>query len=440
MRPDWYMQVRKFFEQLILSDFRWARMRRWAALTLILAFYLAGSLLFELPYTAAIAERWQVGSFALSIVPKFVLQLVAMFISGETLRYLIPPFGAIIMAILIGAVYLQDIYELPSYRMALSYLWSSLFGFHYAGLVVLKGQVQRDPEHPSTLDLIGGPGIADVNPGNALVLETLEGDIRICPEGNQLIHRFETIRDVAYLKDYEGVIDEISAFSQDGIRILVRGVRYRYRIRFQASREKPAYRSEENPYPFADSAVLNMAANRIVGADGLLSWQDTVQRIIRGTIVRHINTNPIDYLTAPRIKNLDPRGDLLRNFFSPQVGQHLEECGAELLWIDIGYFDIPEEVVDQQRLEAWRTRWLADANLLRAYGDARRSAYQELGRTEAQAEMLMSIAHALDDIGASADHEENLRKLILMRTTQILEAMNEPGNGEASANPAESSQ
>ena len=53
-------------------------------------------------------------------------------------------------------------------------------------------------------------------------------------------------------------------------------------------------------------------------------------------------------------------------------------------------------------------------------------AYHEQGRSEAQAEMLMSIIHALDGVKiSSVDSREYLRNLILLRTAQILEAMTE---------------
>lgn len=73
---------------------------------------------------------------------------------------------------------------------------------------------------------------------------------------------------------------------------------------------------------------------------------------------------------------------------------------------------------------------------LRAHiGEAQRIAYQDIGRAEAQAEVLMSIIHALDDIDLAAeDKNRNIRKIILLRTAQVLEAMTSASDEESKKN------
>jgi hypothetical protein len=69
---------------------------------------------------------------------------------------------------------------------------------------------------------------------------------------------------------------------------------------------------------------------------------------------------------------------------------------------------------------------MGDARLTRSYGEAQRLAYQEIGRAEAQAELLISIMHALSDANLrSGGTRQGLRDLILVRTAQLLEAMGE---------------
>jgi len=411
---------------LLFGDHLWAKRRLLIVLSGLLVFFLLGLLIDPPDVTAAVAQRQLEYGPSRGLWLPLLYSMGAMVFNLHSLRYFLPPLSALVLIFLLGASYIQDIYELERYRTALHYLWASLFGWFYPRITIDQGQVQPRDGEASPLDVIGGPGIIWVNPGNVVLLENLTGDIRIAAEGRQPVQRFETIRDIAYLKDFQGSIEEISAFSQDGIRVVAREVRYRFRIRFSTTSERTSasapQRTKDNPYPFSQQALLNMAANRMVGADGPVSWPETIQRIVRGTIAHYINVHPIDYLTAPRVKNLDPRGELIRSFFSEEFDHRMEAVGAELVWIDIGYFDIPEAIVNQQRLEAWRTSWLRDANLLRAYGKAKHQAYQELGRAQAQAELLMSIAHALEDIGASQDHKENLRKLILLRTAQVIDA------------------
>ena len=56
-------------------------------------------------------------------------------------------------------------------------------------------------------------------------------------------------------------------------------------------------------------------------------------------------------------------------------------------------------------------------------GDAQRMALQERGRSEAQAELLRNITASLREANLQPDHPENVRKILLVRTAQILEGM-----------------
>ena len=54
---------------------------------------------------------------------------------------------------------------------------------------------------------------------------------------------------------------------------------------------------------------------------------------------------------------------------------------------------------------------------------SQRLAYQEIGRAEAQAEMLISIMHSLSDLNLRTGTRQSLRDMILVRTAQLIEAM-----------------
>lgn len=101
--------------------------------------------------------------------------------------------------------------------------------------------------------------------------------------------------------------------------------------------------------------------------------------------------------------------------------KRLAGLGAELLWIDVGHIMIEDESVDDLRTNLWSADWAGDASEIRAYGKSVRQAYQELGRAEAQADLIMSIAGALKEAGVSDKMgSENIRKLLLARTAQLL--------------------
>jgi len=101
---------------------------------------------------------------------------------------------------------------------------------------------------------------------------------------------------------------------------------------------------------------------------------------------------------------------------------------------DVGHIDIVMEDVDKERLHLWAADSAGSAEIKRALGDAKYQAYMELGRAEAQAELIVSISAALDDIDFSdADADQNIRNVFLLRTSQVLEAMRDkPPNDQGS--------
>jgi hypothetical protein len=90
-------------------------------------------------------------------------------------------------------------------------------------------------------------------------------------------------------------------------------------------------------------------------------------------------------------------------------------------------------VVTDQRLEAWEARWLGDAEKIRAEGDERRSLEQELGRAEAQADVLTEIVNALRQISPTGNVNQVVRNVVLARTAQMIDAL---GEQKALAAPA----
>ncbi len=106
----------------------------------------------------------------------------------------------------------------------------------------------------------------------------------------------------------------------------------------------------------------------------------------------------------------------------------MRNLGAELLWVDLGHFDIQEEVVDRKRLDLWAAGLRGEADAERAIGEAKALAYQELGRAEAQAELIAGIARALEDIDLTEKDQSRLRKLLLVRAAQVLDGMSQGGN------------
>jgi hypothetical protein len=362
----------------------------------------------------------------------FVVFVISVFVEGFW-RYLIAPFFAILLAFMAGARYVQDIYELENYWQAVHYLFASLFGVSYPEMNVSGGKKILREGEVNLLEVIGGPGFVLVQPGNAVLFEGQTAPVAIHPSGRHFISRFKTIQPIA-LEDQYGEMDSISATTRDGFDIKVGRTRFRFRL---LSDRKT--RSPQDPYPYSEGAIYDMVYNRTVSDQGLSEWSSGVAADVRKVIASYITRHTLDQLTAPEESGADPRGDINRDLRSPTVINKLRLRGTELLSIDIGSFEIPNKQVEQQRLTTWQARWIGDVRLSRSYSEARRLASQEIGRAEAQAEMLISIMHALSDVNLQGGTRESLRDLVLVRTAQLLDAMgqNVPNDSQSLPGPVE---
>jgi hypothetical protein len=358
------------------------------------------------------------GVLRLVILGALALALVLVAVTIPALwRYLIAPFFALILAFLAGVCYIQDIYELPSLTYALRYLVASFFGFLYPYLSISGGKKNLKKGEVNLLDVIGGPGIVFVQPGNAVLFEGQCGPDTIYTSGTHFVPRFETLQPIA-LEDQYGELTGLSATTRDGFDVRVGRTRFRFRLI-----SDPHARTLQNPYSYTEAAIYDMVYNRTVGEEGLSDWGSGVAGDIRRVISNYINRHTLDQLTAPSETKGDPRGDITKELYSEAVRNNLRRRGTELLSIDIGNFEIPNKEVEQQRLDTWQVKWKGNARIARSFGEAKRLAQQEIGRAEAQAEMLISIMHALSDVNLRGGTTQSVRDMVLVRTAQLLDAM-----------------
>jgi hypothetical protein len=345
---------------------------------------------------------------------------------GRGLRYFAIPPLVLIILLYGGARYIRHVYHLQSKGQALRYLLAALFGFSYPVLVVSDGKLRLSDEEDNLIERIGGPGYILVQPGNVVLLENLMGTLRVLGAGRHFISQLEKVKDVAVLDERSDSIARLVATTKDGIPVEVRDVRFRYRLAVDGIPDRRARRTPTDPYPFSPEMVVAMTYHRDLTAYGVAAWHLVISGLIEEIIVDHIRQKMIDYLTAPSLNGGDPRGEIYDIFRSKPVRERLRERGAELIWIDIGHFGTPERQVAEQRLSTWQAKWIANANVVRAFGEAQRQAYQELGRAEAQAEMLLGIIHALEDVGTQDESRQNLRAVYLARIAHVLENIGRP--------------
>ena len=325
-----------------------------------------------------------------------------------------------------GSLYLQDIYELGDFSKAFNYLIHALFGFEGESLKISGGKKILNEGEVNTLDRIGGPGVIKVEPGNAVILETLLAPSRILGAGEHVISRNELIKDVVNLEECHGRIAEMVVSTQDGIDVKVCDIEFRFRID-QVVKNDGHLRTPSNPYPFSVRAVYNLAYGRSIGADGKLGdWTKAVEGTVRGIISEHISSHELDALISPSAIEKHPLEALHDKFY--QNRSKFKGAGANLLWVNVGSLSVVEEDIDEQRYNVWSARQSGSAKVMRAQGESENISSRERGRAEGQVVLLKSIAQALNDIHIGEKDDEartakNLWNIVLARTAQILESM-----------------
>ncbi len=420
-RTAWYRWNPALFETL----FAWLRLMIVVYFTFSIG--LLGVNTFENVDLIAKAATIQPDSPLLMRLPTWLVAWGLFFSTWSYFRYLLAPLNTLILVIIAGAFYIRDIYALPRISMAFRYLLPSLFGFFYPAIEIDGGKVREDEK--SVLERVGGPGYVMIQPGNAVIFRELRRPSNIALPRRYFMRPFEQIGAIASLDEQEGYEKEVIGVTHDGIQVTIRDIHYRYKLQSERKSGSEVRRSTSDPYPFSQAAMLKMAYNRVVTEDGEETWHSAVQKTVKRTMAAFIGKSNLDHITAPRLPGENPRRELQTQLFAAGVRDALTELGAELLWIDTGHFDILEfddlanENVDQQRFAFWASRWIGNDKRVRAMGDAQRMALQERGRSEAQAELLRNITASLREANLQPDHPENVRKILLVRTAQILEGM-----------------
>ena len=367
----------------------------------------------------------------LQYLGKPVLVVIAAIFNLSTLRYMIAPAIAMAFILVSGAMFVEDIYALKYFKDAWKYVSASMFGAEYPQLMIDKGEKQIPPKEVNLIDVIGGPGYVHIQPGNAAMFRMLRKPSRVSVTSSYFLAPFETIAQTIYLDDQQGDRDEIpDLMTRDGIRVTLKDVHFRYRIKQQTRNGVQVRKSLQDPYPYSDEAMWNVAFNLNVNKTGLAKWNTAVETTVVNGLTDFITSKKLDELTAPIGAPKNPRIELKDDILFKNIQRMLAGLGAELLWIDVGHVHIVEESVDEQRTGLWAADWVGDAEITRAYGEAKRLAYQELGRAEAQAEMILSITDALRESALEPSTNYNIRKLLLVRTAQVLDAMSEPQHSE----------
>jgi hypothetical protein len=431
-----FWQTGYYFQGFLEGDLFWGKFRILVLVGLVAVFLLV----VIITETVILSIANHLSIYELPIIGASAPQIITFLFTAtlHSVRFILVPLTAFTIAMLVGAHYVQDIYELEDYWVGMRYLLACIFGISYPRLEIDNGRKLVRPDEVNTLATIGGPGYVMIRPGNAVLFEHLSHPSNVLAAGWHFISRFESIKEIVDLNDQHGYIEKGTAMSKDGILVNVHDVHFRYRLWGSRKEGGGTGRSPENPYPFSVQSIYSLAYNRAVRGDGLTNWNAAVQLVVEGAILDFIRGNQVDAVTAPASGSDDPRKKIRQKLLSTETRLRLKDLGAELIWFDTGHFSF-EQPIEDQRIETWGAEWVGDAKVLQAYGSSQRQVFQELGRAEAQAELLMSIVHSLENLEIPEDQRNQaVSNMFLIRTAQVLESMSKVYGSEEKSTSSES--
>jgi len=394
-----------------------------------------------------LGDRWAEGFFRLVVFffMPIVIPIVLRFILGPSNFTAVITNAAILYFIgLIGAIasavyYIRDIYQTDMEAFPFRYLMASFFGLG-TPRVSIKNETPES-QWWDMVEKIGGPAYLDIHPGFAVLTETLTETASVFGHGKKhFMPNHERIYEIVDLREQEGPVSDLVATTRDGIKVKVENIKFNYRI--WDSRWDGLYKDQSalrNPFPYSKKAIYDYAYNRAVqlGKDDkfqLTPWLDTVKGRVTGIIKGYINEHNLEDVIGPREQNeKDARQHIRKQAYENGFKSGLQSIGTILRWWDPGDFKTENKIVEEQFVSNWSVDILGNVALNNAHGDAQKQAYEELGRAEAEAELLTSIIHALDGVNLGKNKAQTFHNLILMRTAQVIRALNTPApNGHTS--------
>jgi hypothetical protein len=371
---------------------------------------------------------WLYLFFTIFVVRAFILLEVLLFDQEQNqfflgiTRYAIAPLVAFITIFIAGSQFIQNVYAENSLLLPMRYFFTSVFRLFFPNVLVENGEVPN-AQRRSPLIVIGGPGNVLVQPGNASVFRNLFRAFRTSIDETVFLRRFQTVGFNTSLNEQQDRCrDNVTAITRDGIRVVVPNITFRYRS-IQMGVPTP-----DNPYPFSQPDLLRMVANLPVDEERWRTVPFQVRMLVSTAVIEYINEKTIDFLTAPRENGQNPRDEIRREILA-RSAQNLRGIGVNLIWVDIGHIEIGPDDVTQSRLEYWATPWIGNAEYQRALADGTTQALRELGRAEAEAELVLSITDALKNTSFGTRSADSVRKILISRTAQILEAMRDLRGG-----------
>ena len=134
---------------------------------------------------------------------------------GMSWRYFLLPPVILAFLLLVGARFTQISYSLADLQSGWHYLLATLFSSNYPILVIADGKPQLDNlGEPNLIQSIGGPGYLHIHPGNVVLVEGLDGQLRVLGSGRHFITSMQRVKEVFSLEERYAQVEKIAATSR----------------------------------------------------------------------------------------------------------------------------------------------------------------------------------------------------------------------------------
>jgi hypothetical protein len=314
-----------------------------------------------------------------------------------------------------AAKYLQDIFELKDARVAERFIRQAAFASRYDVIEIKDGDV-AEKDRQSPVALIGGPGLVRIYLENAALFEKVDGRARMIgpttprsgseatqsdstlasgrrrlwrrliafftennpdqdAEDVEQLEIFERLRRVVDLRD-QVETTKVQGRTRDGIPVLAENLRFIFSVR-----RDDQSASLKTPYPFNKDAVKRMIYT-LPHQAVIPSLATMIRRELSAFILRHplgeflaaigwpevlkqgeaAPPDPNTGQAAPAAGSssgapppFKPRPDISDLFYDyNDFIARARERGVDLRWIGIGTWVLPDGIIPERHVQAWR--------------------------------------------------------------------------------------
>jgi regulator of protease activity HflC (stomatin/prohibitin superfamily) len=285
------------------------------------------------------------------------------------------------------------------HRQAFRALFTFTLGTNYPYYFVQDGEVETRVKGNPYGQFFAGPGIIITPPDHAAYVTDGIHVRGVFRPGLTFTGRFDQEPKVLDLRSQLRAF-QVEALTRDGISVRV--------LVFMPFRVHTAGREARlrGAFPFRPGAVYDIVAGELVerhrrkeGGGSKHEWDKSLVPTLVTPIVRDIiGKYSVDELCD--IPERDPRQEIVGEMLK-RVRPLLLERGIELVGGGISNLLPQDDDLMQRRLANWRTRWEQRIMRMMSEGKAERTQQIELARAEAECEIVLRLAQAVEAGGAN---------------------------------------